>query len=379
MTSPTPTPSLPDPTARRIAAALVAADLIEAGARDRAAAVVAGALAGPVPIGRPPRAAPPTTGVADPPVPTGSPDVVVLRGLTPGRRRLAEALAYVGGSLVVSAVLLLIGRQWSALGFGERLTLLSVCTIVLGVAGAVIVARAGGRLTIREPGQEVWRRLASVLLTAAAATVAGIIGVLVDTMPRDTTGRVALSLAALVVAAAAAYLTVPSAAGQLTIGFGAVWCAASLASDLAGRNGPEAVGLSVLGVAGVWVLLAEARVWREVDLGRFLGCAGAFAGAQLLLLLADAPALGYTLTFLIGLGGFALHWARRAWPYLVLGVVALTASLTEAAMDWFDGSLGVAGGLPAAGLTLIGPATFALRLRQEQATSHAGRPGRPAD
>lgn len=278
---------------------------------------------------------------------------------------------------MVSGVLLLVGRQWFLLGYGARVALLAVCTVVLAVAGAGIVAKAGGRLAIHEPGREVWRRLASVLLTAAAATLAGIIGVLVDTMPRDTTGRVALPLAALVVAAAAAYLIVPSAAGQLTIGLGAVWCAASLASDLAGRNGPAAVGLSVLGLAVVWVVLAEVPVWREVDLGRFLGCVGAFGGAQLLLL-TETPAFGYTVTFLVGLGGFALHWARRAWAYLALGVLAFTASVTEAVSDWFGGSLGVAGGLLVAGLALIGSAALALRLRQEQASAQAGHSEKPA-
>jgi hypothetical protein len=161
----------------------------------------------------------------------------------------------------------------------------------------------------------------------------------------------------------------------LTIGFGAVWCLASLAADLSATNGTGAVGLTVLGLGALWLLLAEAEVWREVDLGRFLGSAAAFTGPQILLL-ADLPALGYTLTFVVGLGGFALHWARRARTYLVLGVLAFTASVTEAVMDWFDGSLGAAGGLLVAGLTLIGSAAVALRLRQEQTVGPVRPPSR---
>jgi hypothetical protein len=69
---------------------------------------------------------------------------------------------------------------------------------------------------------------------------------------------------------------------------------------------------------------------------------------------------------------------RRAWAYLALGVLAFTASVTEAVMDWFDGSLGVAGGLLIAGLTLIGSAALALRLRQEQATGQV-RPTTPVE
>jgi hypothetical protein len=369
MNSSTPTPAPSEPTAHRVVDALVIEGLVQAEARERAVTVVAGTLAVPGVI--------PRQQVGHP-VPSDLPGQAMLPGRPAagsGRRRLGEALGYVGGSLVVSGVILLISTQWFQLSFGARLTLLAVFTLVLAVAGVGIVTNAGGRLAIREPGRQVWRRLASVLLTAGAATLAGIIGVLVDTMPRDATGRVALPLAALVVAAAAAYLFVPSAAGQLTIGFGAVWCAASLASDLAERNGPAAVGLAVLGLGAVWVVLAEARVWREVDLGRFLGCAGAFAGAQLLLF-TDTPALGYTFTFLVGLGGFALHWVRRAWAYLALGVLAFTTSVTEAVSDWFGGSLGVAGGLLVAGLALIGSAALALRLRQEQAQGET-RPATP--
>lgn len=407
MNSSTPTPAPSGPTAHRVVDALVTEGLVHAEAREHAITVVAGVLTVPGPIPdqpqepaeRPPEQQPVRSDLPGQPAgpwqPVGprqpggpgepvGPGAMEAANAAPlarrpavgsGRRHLGEALAYVGGSLVVSGVLLLVGRQWFQLGYGARVTLLVVCTLVLTVAGAGIVAKAGGRVVIREPGREIWRRLASVLLTAGAATLAGIVGVLVDTMPRDASGRVALPFAALVIAAAAAYLVVPSAAGQLSIGFGAVWCAASLASDLGGRNGPAAVGLVVLGLGAVWVALAEVQAWREVDLGRFLGCAGAFAGAQLLLL-TDTPALAYTLTFLVGLGGFVLHWARRAWTYLALGVLAFTASVTEAVSDWFGGSLGVAGGLLVAGLTLIGSATLALRLRQEQAHGPTGRAGR---
>jgi hypothetical protein len=365
MTGSTPIPSPSDPTSHRVVDALVAEGLVQTGARDRAVSVVSAALAVPVPVGHQPVQTP------APPEVAGQVDVPVLPGQpagASGRRRLAEALAYVGGSLVVSAVLVLIGLQWGGLGFGARVTLLIVCTVVLAAAGGVIMANAGGPLTIREAGRDVWRRLASVLLTGGAATLAGAAAVIVTrTMSWGDTGRIALPFAVLVVAAAAAYIVAPSAAGQLTIGFGAVWCAASLASDLSATDGTRAVGLAILGLGAVWVALAEKRVWREADLGRFLGSAAAFAGAQILLL-TDTPALGYTLTFLVGVVGFALHWARRAWAYLVLGVLAFTTSVTEATMDWFDGSLGVAGGLLIAGLALIGSAALALRLRQEQPT-----------
>ncbi|HEX6485476.1 MAG TPA: hypothetical protein VF012_02095, partial [Nocardioidaceae bacterium] len=52
-------------------------------------------------------------------------------------------------------------------------------------------------------------------------------------------------------------------------------------------------------------------------------------------------------------------------PYLAVGVVGVTLAVPEALLDWTEGSLGTAGVLLVAGVTLLGASLLGLRLRKE--------------
>ena len=141
-----------------------------------------------------------------------------------------------------------------------------------------------------------------------------------------------------------------------------------------------AVASAFLTLAVIWVLAAEVGCLREKTLGRLVGGVIAFWGAQLLVIAASWGGLdrgaawtGYLALAVVGIVGFVLYIRLQAWPYLVLGVVALTAAATEAAVDWSDGSLGAAGALLVAGAVLLGASALGLRLRRRD--QHSGGAG----
>jgi formate-dependent nitrite reductase membrane component NrfD len=75
--------------------------------------------------------------------------------------------------------------------------------------------------------------------------------------------------------------------------------------------------------------------------------------------------LAYGITAAVAVAGFVLYLRTVGWPYLVVGVLGVTLVVPEAVMHWTDGSLGVAGAVLVAGLTLLGASLAGLRMRQE--------------
>jgi hypothetical protein len=67
----------------------------------------------------------------------------------------------------------------------------------------------------------------------------------------------------------------------------------------------------------------------------------------------------------IALAALAGYLVSRASVHLATGVVAVTLVVPEALQDAFDESLGAAGVLLVAGVTLLGAGLLGLRLRHE--------------
>jgi hypothetical protein len=285
-------------------------------------------------------------------------------GPEPWRGRLAEVIGYLGAVLVVCALGLFTLQKWADLSLGQRLGLLALVTVVLGTAGVAVVRSAGGPAAILADAQDVRRRQASVLLTAAACGAGAAVGVYLYDGPRSPGPWGALAYAVIAGLSLVGYRLAPSAAGQLGVAFG-VAVGAGVAVTRTGRWQLTATGAVVLAVGLLWVALAERNAWREVVLARFLGASGAFAGGQFMFDWPGHSWVGYTVTFFVGAAGFAFYLARRAWPYLALGVVALTCSITQATFDWTDNALGVAGGMLVAGVVFLASGLFGLRLRRQ--------------
>lgn len=328
-----------DSRAREVVSALVGAGLVDPARRDDADTIVRSALYRTVPAG-----------------PAAS---------APLRRRMAEIAGYVGGAFVVGAAVLFFSQAWNDLGLAQQVGLLLGSAVVLALAGAGFVRAAGGRAMLGMPEEAVRRRLTSVLLTAAAACTAFGVGLLLD--DALTNEELVMMLAALTAAALAlvGYLVAPTTVGQLGTAY-ATFMAIPSGLGALGADDVSTLpfGLVVLGLGIVWLVAAEQRLWHETLSARVIGCAFAVLGAQLPVF--DDPSwIGYLATALVGAAAFWMYVRTRAWPYLATGVVAVTLAVPEAVNDWFGGSLGAAGLLLAAGVTLLVAALLGLRLRQE--------------
>lgn len=292
-------------------------------------------------------------------------------GATPVRRRLAEVAGYVGAAFVVGAAVLFLSTTWADLGAGTQVALLLGSALVLGGAGAAVVLTAAPAAGVRRAeaagaAGAVRRRLASVLLTGAAGCAAFAVGVALAETSASEEVTVLVAAATALVVALAGYRLAPSVVGQLGSAAAAV---TMLPSGLGALNSDSQsivpLAVAVLALGGVWMVAAERRWWREVEAARVVGCGLALVGAQMPVLAGDEVWVGYLLTAAVALAAFGGYLASRAWPHLATGVVGLTLVVPEALHDLFGESLGAAGVLLAAGVTLLGAALLGLRLRHE--------------
>ena len=280
----------------------------------------------------------------------------------PLRRRVAEIAGYVGAALVLGAVGLFFAQQWSSLTHGARVAILAVAAVALAVGGLALVARLPGPR--REAIGSVQGRLGAVLLGGAAVAAAFAAGVAVGSGPGNGAGAFVAFAMTLLVAGLLGYLAVPSSVGQVVVAVGAVVLMPS-ALELAGVSSAVVTGLVLVAVGVGLLVLAELGVWRPLPTAQVIGCIIAFAGAQIPVAGSEHPWVGYVVTALLAAGAFATYVVRRAWPYLVLGVLTTTVVVPEALTDWTGGSLGAAGALLVAGVALLGASLAGLRLRKE--------------
>lgn len=285
-------------------------------------------------------------------------------GAAPLRRRFAELAGYVGGAFVVSAAAIFFATQWPSMSEGQRVGLLAVVAVVLAAAGLAVGRMAGGVTAMRRGAEPALRRLAGVLLVGAAGSAAAAVGLQAEQMTDSFEVPPMLGFATLAVLALGGYLFAPTVLGQVAIAFGLFTFVVSTL-DALGNVDEIAFGLLVLGIGAAWLVLAERGAWRETGSARVIGCVLMLVGAQIPVFGSDAEWVGYLALLLVAAGSLAMYVGRRAWPYLATGVVGVTLAVPQALMDWTDNSLGPAGVLLAAGVTLLGASLLGLRLRKE--------------
>jgi ribosomal protein L27 len=286
------------------------------------------------------------------------------------RRRLAELAGYVGGALVVAAGALFVADQWMDLSVVQQVGLLAGIAVLLFAAGVTVGVTGGGLATLRAGTQPVRQRLASVLFTAGAvAAAAAVVVWLIDVIEQRGTEMEEGTLIGmggaftLIVVAAVGYLLAPTLLGQAAVAVGAGY-AIPFTLDTVGDLDPLPLGMTFLALGLVWLALAEKGLWQELLAGRIIGAVFVVVGAQIPVG-SDQAWIGYLLTLLVAAAGFAMYVAQHAWPYLAVGVVGVTLAVPEALLDWTEGSLGTAGVLLVAGVTLLGASLVGLRLRKE--------------
>ena len=332
-------------SADRVVDALLAERLLEPGARSRAVEVVGGALGHPVDASQ---AAAPTRGLP----------------------KLVEVVAYLGGALVLAAVVLFLVQEWDSLGFGSQVAVLGVATAVLVVAGLVSAnVPAGAKLL--DPAYDVRRRLAGSLLAGGALTAGTLAGLVVDhALGQTSFDWQTLTIGAvMLVVAAVGYLRSPTAVGVLTV-MGALLTIVLTVSDrvddlFSGLSEGDVSGLLLVATGVVWLVAAELGWFREDVTARVLGVGVVLVGAQVPVLDGTDAWLGYLLTSAAVVVGVAMYLARQSWPYLALAVVGVTLVVPEAISDWTEGSLGVVGGVMVTGVTLLAASFAGYRLRAE--------------
>lgn len=280
------------------------------------------------------------------------------------RQHWAELAGYVGGTFVVAAAVLFVVDQWEDLARTARVALLAGTALVLAGVAAALVLTSGGRRAVALPAEAVRRRLAGVLLVAAAASGGMAAGTRADSWvdPGTYSGvPVMVGTLTAVVLALVGYLLAPTAFGQVAV---AVAAAASVPATLEvlATQEPLPIGLAWLSLGVLWLVLVETDRWFEPWSARIVGSVLVVLGAQVAVV--DRwPWVGYLALLLVAVAGFALYVRTHAWPYLAVGVAGLTLVVPQALLDWTDGTLGTAGVLLVAGLTLLGASLVGLRLR----------------
>lgn len=287
-------------------------------------------------------------------------------GAAPLRRRFAELAGYVGGVFVVSAAGIFFATRWDDLTEGQQVALLAGVAVLLAAAALAIAGLGAGFAALRRGAEPALRRLAGVLLLGAAGSAAAAVGLQTQYSVDDYSSMTptVLGFGAFTVLALGAYLLAPTVVGQVAVAAG-LFVLVSTSLEALDTFEPVLFGLLVLAVGVVWLVLAERGVWREMASARVVGCVLAVAGAQIPAFDYDSRWVGYVALFAVAVAAFAAYVARRAWPYLAAGVVALTLAVPEALIDWTDNTLGPAGILLVAGLTLLGASLVGLRLRKE--------------
>lgn len=281
-----------------------------------------------------------------------------------GSRIAAEIAGYLGGILVVAAAAVFLASQWSRMGEWTRVLVLALSAALLGSAAVAVRLVSRRAAAPSELAGEARTLLASGLAVAAAGlagTAVGTWGAQVAdlTEPRPQT----LGFATAFALAALGYRFLPTALAHLAMAVTAMLTALTLVL------GPESTGTGLkmaglaLVLAAAWCLLSERGVLREQVLGRFVAGTMAVIGAQSAID-HDPQWISYLLLALAGVVGFALYVRTQSWPYLGLGVLALTLATTEAAVDFSDGALGAAGALLVAGAALLLASVIGLRLRR---------------
>jgi len=290
-------------------------------------------------------------------------------------RPAAEALAYVGGVIVVATVILLVSRAWEGLGIVGRPT-------VVGVAGAALLL-VGWQIGARKTAYT--RRLASTLLAAAAVCIGGAVGITVRELTIEAqipSGRAEWITACCAVAAITAlawlgYRRSPSAVGVLLIAGAGALLAVTL-DGLVGSLLPTAQPLGAAGpllcVLGLgWLLRAPAL--RTPQLARAIGVALLIIGVQVMRFQQWPDWLIPALLLLIGIGLLVWHSRVRAWPLLAGGVLACLLGAIDALLLYAAGVALIIGGL-VIGLGLLTLGVLLLRDRPAEAARPPAAPPR---
>jgi Predicted membrane protein (DUF2157) len=270
------------------------------------------------------------------------------------RERMVEVFSYLGGALVIGALILIVGLAWDDLGRAGKLAICGGTSLLLLAAAAAIGRRGAGDDTARRR-----RTHASTLAAVASAGVAFTAGVAFDS---DAFSELLAPGISMLVVAAGGYL---------------VWRGAPLLCGIFGGGlliviallemRPDAwptllvVGASLVAYGIAWIGIGRFVESRHV--AGVLGGVTGIVGAELVSSSDEYVGIGLVLGLvMIGLM-FVLFWTSRQWSYAALGAVGALVVPPTALGVLFDNALLAGVVLLVIGVVLIAGAVTVVRRR----------------
>jgi len=234
---------------------------------------------------------------------------------------MIEALAYLGGAVVLVGAMLIGAQYWADLGTSTRLLIVAATAVVLLAAGFAVPARTGA----------VPRRLRSILWllsTAAGSAFWALLGhEALEWAAKDTALLTGLATA---VYAAVLWAVTRTPLQQIATFAGTLITAGTAAAHLNGTAWP---GIGVWVVSAAWLVAGRSGSLASKRLTQALAAAGLVLGAGMTM--PEDAAIVFALATTLALICAGVIW--REIVVVLIGAIGLVQILPMAVTTWFSG------------------------------------------
>jgi len=275
---------------------------------------------------------------------------------------MIEAVAYVGGILILAGATAAIGQHWHELGRWGHAGVFADATALFLVVG--IFARP-----VRAPSVQ---RLADVAWFVSAAGATGAIGFAVHQVHWHGADLTTLASGAGVAAySAALWLARRHALQNVAFFAGLVVTVIGLILAIHEPARPLALSAALWTLGVTWAVLGWLGYVVPQRVSLVIGVIVAVVGL--------GPSLGqfgwmYAIALATAAAAMAASVRLRNTPLLIVGAIAMLLDLTAVLIRYFGKSLGVPGALAVTGVLIVGLALVAARLMRETRTARPAEP-----